>query len=403
MARFTYTATNSKGREISGTIDAKNYHDALKTLESSQYEVLRLRRAGGLEGLIQRFTKGVKGQEVALFCRQVGVMFETGVPIRRAFQVMSLQGFSPYFSDVISRVEADVSEGSSLSRALGRHPDVFSMLFVGMVKAGENSGKLDKVLNRLADHLDKEVLIKQKLKSSMTYPAFVFVLATIMATIIVQHILPTFINGVFKAESLELPLMTKGLIFVTNFLNDGRNLTYMGVGLVVFLFFFSQFAKTAQGRFQIQSVMHNLPGIRNVVRTLLASRFCRVFSSLVESGLPIVHSLDLTSAALGDYVVAPRFEQVKTDMRDGGSLTYAVARMDIFPPMLLEFLSIGEESGRIAPLLEKLADIYDEDIDNAVEAYTSLLEPLMLLIMGILVGYVVIAVFIPLYQLVGSI
>jgi type IV pilus assembly protein PilC len=277
------------------------------------------------------------------------------------------------------------------------------MLFVGMVKAGESSGALDKVLFRLADHLDKEVRVRQKIKAAITYPAFIFVLAMILATIIVQHILPTFINGVFASENLALPLMTQVLILVTNFLNDGQNLTYLAAGFVVFAFFLMQYMKTPQGRFQFQSLLHNMPGSRDVVKTLLAARFCRIFSFLINSGIPLVHSLELVSAALGDYVVAPRIEQVKNDLRDGKELAESVKDMDVFPKLLVEFLIVGEETGRIAELMEKLADTYDEDIDNAVEAYTALLEPVMLCVMGGLVGYVIIAVFIPLYQLVGAI
>jgi len=403
MAKYSYTAKNSKGKAIKGIMEARSALDARRSLEAREYEVLKLSSAGGLlQRIGARFTR-VKKAELALFARQVAVMFRAGVDIRRAFQVMSLQGFSPHFSDVIAQVEVDVSEGESMSRAMGRHPAVFSMLFVGMVKAGESSGGLDKVLFRLADHLDREVRIQQKITSAITYPAFVFVLAAILATIVVQHILPTFINGVFAQENLALPIMTKVLIVVTNFLNDPRNLAYLGTGLGVLFFLLYQYCRTPQGKFQVQSILHNAPGTRDVVKTVLAARFCRLFSYLINSGIPLVHSLELVSAALGDYVVAPRLEQVKNDLRDGESLAVAVKNMDVFPPILVEFLIIGEETGRYAEVMEKLADTYEEDIDNAVQAYTALLEPVMLGVMGILVGYVVIAVFMPLYQLVGAI
>ena len=403
MPKYAYKVKNSKGKLISGTLDARHVGDARKTLESRGYEIERLSSAGGVfSRLFNRTFRSVSKAELALFSRQIAVMFKAGVDIRRAFQVMSLQGFSPYFSEVIAQVEVDVSEGESLSRAMGRHPNVFNMLFVGMVKAGEGSGGLDKVLFQLADHLDKEVLVRHKIKSAITYPAFIFVLALGLAFIIVQHILPTFINGVFKQEGLDLPWITKSLIWVTDFLNNGSNLAYLIGGGTVFLFFLWQFSRTAQGKYQFQSILHNMPGTRRVMQILISTRFCRIFSALIESGLPLVHSLDLVSAALGDYVVAPRIEQVKNDLRDGKTLSEAFTKMDIFPPILIEFVLVGEESGRISQLLSKLGDTLEDDIDDAVHAYTSLLEPVMLLVMGSLVGYVIIAVFVPIYQLVGA-
>ena len=400
MAKFKYAAKNSKGREIKGRLEARNTSDARKSLESRGYEVLSLKRSGSLK---LNSWEGAAKSEVALFARQIAVMFRAGVDIRRAFQVMSLQGFSPYFSEVIAQVEVDVSEGEALSRAFGRHPRVFDMLFVGMVKAGENSGSLDQILFRLADHLDKEVRVRRKLKAAITYPAFVFVFALVLAFIIVQHILPTFINGVFASENMALPPSTQLLVYVTNLLNDGKFMAGLLAGVLLFGFFCRQFAQSAQGKFYIQSFLHKTPGPREVVRTLLATRFCRIFSILSYSGIPLVHALDLASASLGDYVVTSRIEKVKDDLRAGRPLAESLEGMGVFPSLLIEFLIVGEQTGRIGPLMDKLADVYDQDIDNAIETYTKLLEPLMLLIIGAVVGYVVLAVFLPVYQLVGAI
>lgn len=401
MAKYRYKAKNSKGRKVSGTIEAINYADAEKSLSEKNYQVLKLDGPRTLS--LARFLKGVKRAELALFARQMAVMLKAGVTIRRALQVMSMQGFEDSFSDVLARVEMDVSEGQALSRALGRHPGVFDMLFVGMVKSGEQTGNMENMLDRLADHLDREVLIRQKIKAAISYPAFVFGLSIILATVVVQHILPTFINGVFAQEGLNLPLLTQSLVRATNFLNDPKILSAVIGGLIGGTFLFFRYSQTGAGRFQIQTLMHNLPGIREVVKVLNAVRFCRVFGALAKSGLPFVYALDLTSTAMGDYVVGRRFEQVKDDVREGKSLTEAIEGTDLFPPLVIEFLRIGEQAGRISELLEKLADIYEEDLDDAIVAYTSLLEPIMLFIIGSFVGYVVLGVFLPLYQLVDAI
>lgn len=376
--------------------------DARRNLETRGYEIFRLRRAGIWGSLFGRYVGGVKRSEVALFARQIAVMFQAGVGIRRAFQVMSLQGFDDYFSDVIAQVESEVAEGQALSRAMGRHPQVFDMLVVGMVKAAEQAGMLDQVLHRLADYLDKEVSIQQKIKSAITYPLFVFVLSLVLATVIVQHILPTFINGVFKNENLDLPMITKLLVTVTNYLNNPTVLFSLLGGGLVFLFLLRQFFRSAQGKFQLHKFLHATPGFRDVVQTVLAARFCRLFSSLIAAGVPLVHSLELVSAALGDRVVGVRLERAKEDIRNGETLAGALRAMDVFPPIVVEFVWLGEETGRMSEVLARLADFYDGEIDTAVETYTSLLEPMMLLFMGLLVGYVVIACFLPLYQLVSA-
>jgi type IV pilus assembly protein PilC len=402
MGRFHYTAENSKGKEISGTLTARNLADARRNLEQMKYTVLRLREKRSLASTLFSRWSGVKKSELALFSRQMGVMLAAAVGIRRALQVMSLQGFGPHFSSILGQVEADIAEGQSFSRAFGRHPGTFDMLFVGMIKAGESSGSLDKVFHKIADYLDREVLIGHKIKSAITYPAFIFVISLALAVMIIQHILPTFINGVFAQENLALPWITKSLVFVTNYLNDPNVLmTLLGGGFVGGLLLY-KIAGTAQGKYYIQSALHNLPGTKDVMGVLLATRFCRVFSSMIAAGIPIVHALDLAGAALGDYYVTPRIEKAKTDIRAGSELGEAIKNMYVFPPMLIEFLVIGEETGRIPKLLERLADIYEEDIQNAIEAYTALLEPMMLGFMGLLVGYVVIGVFLPLYQLVDA-
>ena len=277
-----------------------------------------------------------------------------------------------------------------------------SKMPIGMIKAGESSGSIDKIFHRLADHLDKEVLVGHKLKSAITYPAFIFVLAVSLAVIIVQHILPTFINGVFAQENLQLPLITKTLVTVTNFLNDPNVLLTLFGGTAVAVFLLYQYSKTAPGRYQFQTLLHTLPGTRDVMAVLVSTRFCRLFASLLASGIPLVHALELSGAALGDYYVAPKMERAKDEIRNGASMAEALRNMYVFPPLLIEFLNVGEETGQISGLLDKLAAIYEDDIDNAINSYTALLEPLMLGVMGLLVGYVVIAVFLPLYQLVDA-
>ncbi|MCA9779907.1 MAG: type II secretion system F family protein [Candidatus Eremiobacteraeota bacterium] len=402
MGKFYYTAENSKGKDISGTLTARNLADARRNLEQMNYSVKTLREKRSPASWILGRWQGVRKSELALFSRQMGVLLAAAVSIRRSLQIMSMQGFSPQFSSILGQVEADIAEGQALSRAFARHPGAFDMLYVGMLKAGEASGTTDQVFHKLADHLDKEVLVGHKLKSAITYPAFIFLLAVSLAVIIVQHILPRFINGVFAQENLQLPLITKSLVAITNFLNNPSVLMALIGGAVVLIFLTFQFAKTASGKFYIQTWLHTLPGTRDVMQVLLATRFCRLFSSMTSSGIPVVHALELSGTALGDHYVAPRMEQAKNDLRSGASLAEALKNAYIFPPLLIEFLTVGEKTGQISELLDKLAAVYEDDIDNAINSYTALLEPLMLGFMGLLVGYVVIACFLPLYQLVDA-
>ena len=403
MPDFIFKALNRKGKEVQGTVTAPDAEVARADLIARGYQVQSLATKLRDRFSLSQYFKKQSKMELALFSRQIAVMFKSGVGIRRAFQVMALQGFDQHFNEVIKAVENDVSAGVALSKAMARHPKTFSSLYCGMIKAGETSGSLDAVLHRLADHMEKEVTLRRKITAAMTYPAFIFVFSMALALLVVQHILPTFINGVFAAEGLQLPLMTQILVVVTNFLNDGRIMGTLAMGLVVTCLLLWNYLKTPQGKYQLQLALHSLPGLREVPRIVVSTRFCRVFSALLKSGIPVSRALDITDVAIDDYYVSEQLAVAKHDISGGTEVWFAIKAMDVFSPVLVEFLSIGEETGRIPDLLDRLADMYDEDLDNAVVAYTSLIEPIMLGVMGLLVGYVVVAVFLPLYQLVETI
>lgn len=403
MPDFIFRAVNRKGKEVQGTVTAPTAEIARADLVARGYEVQSLASKLADRFSLSRYLKKQSRMELALFSRQIAVMFKSGVGIRRAFQVMALQGFEQHFNEVIKAVENDVSAGVTLSTAMARHPRTFSSLYCGMIKAGETSGSLDAVLHRLADHMEKEVTLRRKITAAITYPAFIFVFSMALALLVVQHILPTFINGVFAAEGLRLPLMTQVLVAITNFVNDGRVMGTLAFAGVMAGLLLVNYIRTPQGKYQLQLALHSVPGIRNVTKIVVSTRFCRVFSALLQSGIPVTEALNITDVAIDDFVVSEQLAIAKHDISGGTEVWLAIKAMDVFSPVLVEFLSIGEETGRIPELLDRLADMYDEDLDNAVTAYTSLIEPIMLGVMGLLVGYVVVAVFLPLYQLVETI
>ncbi len=340
--------------------------------------------------------------EIAVFSRQLALLMRSGVGLHQAFHLMSSQGFGPGMLRALARIKDDLSEGKSLSRALGRHPKIFSMLYLGLVKAGESTGSLDRTFELLADSAEKELKLQTRLRQAMAYPLVIFCLSMLLTALIVLHVLPTFVNGVFRQEELDLPLPTRILVWLTDFLSQPLVFTGLLVGATAGLLLGYSYMQTPQGRYQWQQFCLTSPILRDVTRSIIASRFCLVFANLLKCGIPIVAALNLVSSALGNYVVAQKLEVAEADLQDGCQVALALKDTGLFPGLVIEFLAIGEESGRIPELLGKLSSVYDEDIENAIEAYTSLIEPVMLGVLGLGIGLVIVSVFLPLYQLVDK-
>ena len=405
MPRYRFQARNNRGKLLKGVLLAETEAQAHQQLRERNYTIEKVTEARDLLSRIDYAIARAKrpsALELAVTTRQLAVMLSSGVVILRAMQVLTEQPLSSKVFEAWASVRGDINQGHALSRAMGKQHDVFPTLYVGMVKAGETTGQLANALHYVADHLDKEMMLRRKVQAALTYPAVIFAVCVGLAMLIVQHILPQFVNGLFRNSGMDLPWTTRSLIVITDFFSDPRA---WGTLLVVFgliAWMGRNYLKTPAGQHRWQQTSLKLPILKDVAGKVLAARFSRTMATLVHTGIPILHSLDLTGAALGNYVLADYLDDARGILKDGGKLADGLRQIPFFPPMLTSFVELGETTGRLAPLLQKTSEAYEAELDIALETFTSLLEPLMVAFMGVIVGYVLLAVFVPLYRILGS-
>jgi type IV pilus assembly protein PilC len=303
---------------------------------------------------------------------------------------------------VITAVRREVEGGSTLAAALGKFPKVFSPLFTNMVRAGELGGILDDVLNRLATFLEKDFNLKKKVKSAMTYPAVILVMAVLIVLFLVLFIMPTFVE-LFNGMHMKLPVPTMILIGFTNAARNPYIFIPTIVIMVVGFILFNRYTSTQVGRRQYDAFKLKLPVFGMLIRKVAISRFCRTLGTLLQSGVPIMQALEIVGKASGNEVVAETVNKVRESVREGESIAVPLQLSGLFPPLVTQMVAVGEETGNLDGMLSKISDFYDTEVEYMLASLTSLLEPILILVMGFIVGFIVISVFLPLYQIIGNI
>jgi type IV pilus assembly protein PilC len=407
MPSFAYQAKDSTGRSVNGVIEAENERVLRAKLREMNYFVTGITEKGAgvlqadIGAIIGRF-RGVGEQALVVFARQFATMINAGLAMVRCLDVLSIQTEDKTLKEVITAVRKDVEGGSTLANALGKFPKVFSQLFVNMVRAGELGGILDEVLNRLATFLEKDYNLKKKVKAAMTYPAAILVMAVLIVFFLVTFIMPTFVQ-LFTGMNMKLPWPTKVMIMFTN---GARNwiVDLIIVALLVVAFvLFRRYVSTPTGRLQYDKFKLKLPVFGVLIRKVAISRFCRTLGALLQSGVPIMQALEIVGKASGNEVVAQTVGHVRESVREGESIALPLQLSGLFPPLVTQMVAVGEETGNLDGMLAKIADFYDVEVEYMLASLTSLLEPLLILVMGFIVGFIVISVFLPLYQIIGNI
>jgi len=403
--KYLYTAHSSQGKWVQGTLEAENESQARKTLTQRGLDVMSVQPDPGVAGWFQRLSLLVTPNlmNLALATRQLSVMLNSGVDIVRSLEVLRGADYGARLNLAWEDMSRSIQRGLPLSRALGRHPEVFSPVYRGLVKAGESSGGLVANLGIIADHLERDLRLRQKLKSALTYPAFVFLVCVVAILILTQKVLPTLIQGVFSDTGMTLPWMTRSVIFVGNALNSGWFYQLVLPGLLVLGLLIGHYLRTPGGRYRSQWVLRRLPLLSQLMIATTAARFARTMGALSGCGLPLMHSLELTDMVLADYEVSRAIDQILVGVENGESLTDLLRQCEAFPPLVMGFTELGEETGRLSSAYRHLADMLEEEIDLLLNTATAALEPLMIGVMGGLVGYVVIAMFLPLYQVLNAV
>ena len=403
-ATFEYRARDRSGGVRAGTMEGSSASAVASALREKGYVPLRIdeKKVSALdkELTIPGFKKKVKIKEIAIFSRQLSTMVNSGLTLIRALVILEEQTENPLLQEVISDVKSRVEQGSSLSAALEQHPDTFNHLYVSMIRAGEVGGALDETLVRLADTLEAQVRLRSKVKSAMAYPVVVLSLIVLIVTGMLLFVVPIFEN-MYDDLGGTLPFPTQILINISGLLTT---FWWIVMGLIVGgVVGFRRWKQTDEGQAAWDSFKLRLPIFGKVVQKVAISRFARTFSVLSRTGVPVLQALDIVAVTAGNTLVANAVKDIQSSVKRGESLASPLHRHEVFPPMVTHMMSVGEETGALDTMLGKVSDFYDTEVDDTVNALTSLIEPLLIIVMGVAVGGILIALYLPMFNIANLI
>ena len=424
MPKFNYVALDARGTESTGVIEAATSNDAIGQLRQAGYfptSVVEEGKGGARKssakkaskpaaaasagaakkaGSINLFQKStIKSKTLMIFTRQLATLIDAGLPLLRGLTVLAKQERDPVLKRTINQLADSVQGGNTFSESLAQHPKIFNKLYINMVKAGELGGVLELVLNRLAEFQEKAQKIANKVKSAMAYPVIVLVIAIMIMWFLLVFIVPKF-EQIFKdmLGNKPLPELTQIVIGISRVIQENF-LVIVGV-IVAFIVIYQIFARSAAGRVILDRVKLKIPMMGDLLRKSAISRFTRTLGTLVESGVPILQALNITKDTAGNAVIADAIMKVHDAVKEGESIVAPLESSGVFPPLVISMIDVGEETGQLPNMLLKIADVFDDEVDNAVAGLTAMLEPLMIVILALIVGSIVIALFMPLISII---
>lgn len=399
MIKFRYVCKDRGGKTVAAVMEAKDRASVVDALRKRDLIIISVQEEGGRKKFSIPFLtrkKKVGMDDLVMFARQLATMVDAGITLVAALDILGEQMDNKTFGAVILSVRNDVETGSSLSAAMAKHKNVFSSLFVNMVKAGESSGMLDDILDRLAEYLEKSNSLQKKVQAAMIYPAVVSGMALGITLLLLLKVIPIF-KDIFSGFGAKLPAPTEFLINVSDAIRHQFILIVIVVAVICF--FVSKYLKTEKGRYQFDELSLKAPIFGILVRKVAISKFTRTLSTLIKSGVPILNALEIVGKTAGNMVVEVAIEKVKNNVREGENIAEPLAKSKIFPLMVTRMVSVGEQAGELEKMLSKIADFYDEQVDTAVKGLTSLIEPLIIAFLGIVIGGIVICMFLPIFKL----
>jgi type IV pilus assembly protein PilC len=398
MAAFTYEAINAQGLESSGVIHAPDTMAATELLQARGLLARSLSEKGaaGASGVRSKFKK-VKPKALQVFARQLATMIEAGVSVVGALVTLEEQTEDAYLAETLGEVRSDVESGLVLSKAMARHPKVFNRLFIAMVEAGESSGTLDEVLDRVATQIEKETQLKRRVRGAMVYPAVVISFATLVLIFMLLFIIPVFVK-VFEDLDGELPTLTQWVMHASNLLRGYWFIIFPA--LIAAGFGLRKLKRTEHGRQNWDRFKLKIPmKIGDVVQKVALARLSRTLSTLVAAGVDIIQALEITGSTAGNWVIEKGLANVGTKVQEGARISEPLTEDPIFPPMVAHMVKIGEETGELDKMLGKIADFYEDEVDASIQALTSIIEPILMIGVGIMVGTIVISMYLPMFKM----
>lgn len=424
MANFQYTALDAKGDQTNGVVSAASEAEAIQKIRALNLHPTQIQEEGkgskkktpapaksktkakgkGKNNVVL-FGAGVKPKNLMIFTRQLATLIDSGLPLLRSLTVLEKQEPNPVLKTTVSTLAESVQGGSTFSESLAQHPRIFNKLYVNMVKAGELGGVLEIVLNRLAEYQEKAQKLKNKIVSAMVYPVIVMFIAVAILVFLMIFIVPKF-KEMFADTDQELPLISKIVFGTSEFLIKSSfilpNVVWVFLLIVGIGFGISMWGRTKAGRLIIDTLKLRMPVLGDIQRKSAVSRFSRTLGTLVTSGVPILQALNITRDTAGNVVISSAIEKVHEAVKEGESIVTPLQASGVFPNMVISMVDVGEETGQLPEMLMKVAEVYDDEVDGAVTALTSILEPIMIVILALIVGSVVFALFLPLIKMISA-
>lgn len=393
MPAFVWKGKNRMGELQEGVIVSDSKDAATATLKRNGLQVISVapQKATGTKSLGK-----VKAKDLAIFTRQFSVMIDAGLPLVQCLEILAAQQPDKGFQRVLNAVRGDVEQGATLQAAMSKHPKAFNDLYVNMVGAGEAGGILDVILQRLSGYIEKAVKLTAKVKGAMTYPIVVIVIAISVVAIIMVKVIPVF-SQMYEGMGSSLPFATQVCIAISNVLINYFYIVGIFVALIVVGM--RQYYRTMTGRLQIDSLLLKIPIIGDLLRKVAVARFCRTLGTLTSSGVPILEGMDITARTSGNIVIQNAILKAKEAVEQGRNIATPLAETKVFPPMVVQMVGVGEATGALDAMLAKVADFYEDEVDNAVAALTAMMEPLIIAILGGIIGFIVVAMYLPIFNL----
>jgi len=398
MPIFEYVAKDSDGKNVAGNLDAKDRNEVVDFLRKKDLIIISVSESVHKFKMSFPlwFKKRVKLDDLVIFSRQLATMVDAGIPLVGALDILGDQMDNKTFATIIVTVRKDIESGSSLSEAMAKHKNVFSALFVNMVKAGESSGMLDEILDRLAEYLEKTSSLQKKVTSALIYPAIVSVMALGITLLLLLKVIPIF-KTIFEGFGAKLPTPTMILITISDTLR--HHFIIVIIVMAVLGFLIARLLNTEKGRLIFDGILLKMPIFGILFKKVAISKFTRTFSTLIKSGVPILSALEIVGKTSGNKVVESAIDNVRANVREGESIADPLAKAKIFPVMVTRMVAVGEQAGELEKMLSKIADFYDDQVDASVKGLTSMIEPIIIAFLGIVIGTIVICMFLPIFKI----
>ena len=402
MARYSWEARSRTGAQQKGVMEANTRTLVEAQLKKFGFSNITIKEEGkGLSFKIPGMGgKKVETKDIVIFTRQFATMIDSGLPLVQCLDILSSQQDNKTFKDVLLKVKENVESGSTFADSLSRHPKVFDQLYVNLVAAGEVGGILDTILNRLAAYIEKSMKLKKQIKGAMVYPATIMSIAVVVVGVILIFVIPTFAK-MFEEFGGELPAPTKIVIALSNFI-----VKYLIVMIALFFAAISAFKKyyaTKNGRYLVDKLALKAPIVGPLIRKVSVAKFTRTLGTMISSGVPIMDGLDIVARTAGNKIVEEAIYKVRQAISEGKTIAEPLAACGVFPPMVVQMIAVGEATGAMDAMLNKIADFYDDEVDDAVGAMTAMMEPLLMVFLGTTVGGLVVAMYLPIFKIAGAV